>query len=90
MLKRYWQKGRKQKTITIVVGLLLLILLFVLRDDYQPALLFLRRFIFLILLGLIFLVFTISKFRKAPSAGRRILIFLGIVAFFVTGWFFWV
>ncbi|MDC8005672.1 hypothetical protein POV27_16560 [Aureisphaera galaxeae] len=88
MLKRYWQKGRKQKIITVLGGLLLLILLFVLRDDYQPVLLFLRRFIFLILVGLVFLVFTISKFRKAPSAGRRVLIFLGIVAFFVTGWFF--
>ncbi|GAB5401331.1 MAG: hypothetical protein Aureis2KO_29160 [Aureisphaera sp.] len=88
MLKRYWNKGRKQKIITILGSLLLLILLFVLRDDYQPALLFLRRFVFMILVGLLFLFFTISKFRKAPSAGRRILIFLGIIAFFATGWFF--
>lgn len=88
MLKRYWQKGRKQKIITIIGGLVLLILLFVLRDDYQPALLFLRKYIFLILVGLLFLAFTISKFRKAPTAGRRILIFLGIAAFFATGWFF--
>ncbi len=72
----------------MIGGLVLLILLFVLRDDYQPALLFLRKYIFLILVGLLFLVFTISKFRKAPTAGRRILIFLGIAAFFATGWFF--
>ncbi|MEL6811392.1 MAG: hypothetical protein AAFP76_08670, partial [Bacteroidota bacterium] len=88
MIKRYWQKGRKQKVITVVISLALLIALFVLRDDYQPALLFLRKYIFLILIGLLFLVFTITKFRKAPSAGRRILILLGIIAFFATGWYF--
>ncbi|NNM22617.1 MAG: hypothetical protein HKO54_03615 [Flavobacteriaceae bacterium] len=88
MLKRYWQKGRKQKRITILLGLLLLIALFVLRDDYQPALLFLRKYIFMILIGALFLFFTLSKFRRAPSAGRRILILLGIVAFFATGWYF--
>lgn len=88
MIKRYWQKGRKQKVITIVVGLILLILLFVLRDDYQPALLFLRKFIFLILVAALFLWFTLSKFRKAPSTGRRLLILVGIIAFFATGWFF--
>ncbi|MBT8255871.1 MAG: hypothetical protein KJO23_04950, partial [Bacteroidia bacterium] len=88
MLKRYWQKGRKQKRITILLGLLLLIALFVLRDDYQPALLFLRKYIFMILIGVLFLFFTLSKFRRAPSAGRRILILLGIVAFFATGWYF--
>ena len=31
MIKNYWQKGKKQKTITIVSGLILLIALFVLR-----------------------------------------------------------
>ncbi|MEM7185900.1 MAG: hypothetical protein AAF466_04505 [Bacteroidota bacterium] len=88
MIKRYWRKGRKQKFITVLVFLTLFILLFVLRDDYQPALLFLRKYVFIILLALLFLVFTISKFRKAPSTGRRLLILLGIVAFFATGWYF--
>ncbi|NND62944.1 MAG: hypothetical protein HKN48_07085 [Flavobacteriaceae bacterium] len=88
MIKRYWQKGRKQKVLSILGWLVVLVALFVLRDDYQPALLFLRKFIFLILIALVFLFFTISKFRKAPSAGRRILIFIGILGFFVTGWFF--
>ncbi len=88
MIKRYWQKGRKQKVITVITGLILLILLFVLRDDYQPALLFLRKFIFIILVAALFLVFTLSKFRRAPSTGRRLLILVGIIAFFVTGWFF--
>jgi hypothetical protein len=88
MIKRYWQKGRKQKTITVIVSLILVILLFVLRDDYQPALLFLRKFIFIILVAALFLVFTLSKFRRAPSTGRRLLILVGIIAFFITGWFF--
>ena len=88
MIKRYWQKGRKQKRILIIGGIILLILLFVLRDDYQPALLFLRKFIFVILVAALFLIFTLSKFRKAPSAGRRILILIGIIAFFATSWFF--
>ena len=88
MLKRYWNKGKKKKRIIIIGGIILLLLLFFLRDDYQPALLFLRKYIFMILVSLLFLWFTISKFRKAPSAGRRILIFLGIIAFFTTGWFF--
>ncbi|MEZ4874644.1 MAG: hypothetical protein R2793_04165 [Flavobacteriaceae bacterium] len=88
MLKNYWNKGRKQKRIVILGSTLLLLLLFFLRDDYQPALLFLRKYIFLILISILFLGFTLSKFRKAPSAGRRILILLGIVAFFATGWFF--
>jgi len=88
MIKNYWQKGKKQKTITIVSGLILLIALFVLRDDYQPALLFLRKYVFIILLGILFLWFMITRFRKAATAGKRILIFLGIAVYFVAGWFF--
>jgi hypothetical protein len=88
MIKKYWRKGRKQKFITILVGLVLFILLFILRDDYQPALLFLRKYIFILLLALLFLVFTITKFRKAPSTARRLLILVGILAFFATGWYF--
>ena len=48
MIKRYWKKGKKQRRIIILLSILLLILLFVMRDDYQPALLFLRKYIFLI------------------------------------------
>ena len=88
MIKRFWQKGRKQKIITIVGILVLIGLLFFLRDDYQPALLFLRKYVFLLLIGILFLVFTLSKFRKSPSTGNRLLILLGIIAFFGAGWFF--
>lgn len=87
MIKKYWQKGGKQKRIVILSGFVLLLLLFFLRDDYQPALLFLRKYVFLILVGGLFLWFTLSKFRSALTAGKRILILLGIAAFFTAGWF---
>lgn len=88
MIKRYWRKGRKQRRIVIIVAFILLLLIFLLRDDYQPALLFLRKYIFIILVCGLFLWFTFSRFRKALTAGKRVLIMLGIIAFFVTGWFF--
>ncbi|GAB1857983.1 hypothetical protein MHTCC0001_28200 [Flavobacteriaceae bacterium MHTCC 0001] len=92
MIKTYWKKGRKQKTITIIVILILLIALFVLRDDYQPGLLFVRKFIFIILLSGLVLYFGLRKFRKSASTGGRLgilavlLIFFG--ALYVVGWHF--
>ncbi len=88
MIKKYWQKGRKQKRILTITGIVLLLALFFLRDEYQPVLLFLRRFFFIILLAGLFLWFALTKFRSALSAGRRILNLLGMAAFFVTLWFF--
>jgi hypothetical protein len=87
MIKKYWQRGAKQKRIVVIGIFVFLILLFFLRDDYQPALLFLRRYVFLILLAGVFLLFTISKFRSALSSGKRVLILIGIIAFFTLGWF---
>jgi hypothetical protein len=88
MIKSYWQKGKKQKRIVVILAIILIIALFFLRDDYQPALLFVRKYIFIILLAIAFLWFTLSKFRSAASSGRRILILVGIFAFFGTLWFF--
>jgi len=88
MITAYWKKGKKQKRIVIIGGIILLLLLFFLRDDYQPALLFVRKYIFIILLVALFLWFTLSKFRSAVGAGKRVLILVGIVAFFATLWFF--
>ena len=88
MIKTYWQKGKKQKRIVIFGGIILVLLLFFLRDDYQPALLFIRKFIFIILLSALFLWFTLSKFRSALGAGKRVLILVGVLAFFGTLWFF--
>lgn len=92
MIKSYWRKGKKQKTITIIVSLIILIALFVLRDDYQPALLFIRKFIFIILLSGIVLFFGLRKFRKSASTGGRLgmlgilVLFFGIL--YLVGWHF--
>src|SRR5680860_419254 len=88
MIKSDWHKGIKQKLILIIGGIVLLLLLFFLRDDYQPTLLFLRKYIFIILLVGLFLWFSLSRFRNTVGALNRVLILLGIVAFFVTLWFF--
>ncbi|MFS4481987.1 hypothetical protein ACKGJY_03135 [Hyunsoonleella sp. 2307UL5-6] len=92
MIKNYWNKGKKQKTVTIIVLIILLIVLFVLRDDYQPALLFVRKFIFVILLSALLLFFGLRKFRKSASTGSRLGILVLLSVFFgilyVVGWHF--
>ncbi len=92
MIKNYWNKGKKQKIVTIICALVLLIALFVLRDDYQPALLFVRKFIFIILLSGIILFLGLRKFRKSTSTGGRLGILALLVVFFgilyVVGWHF--
>ncbi|WP_425075530.1 hypothetical protein [Psychroserpens sp. S379A] len=90
MIKSYWNKGKKQKTITIILGLVLLIALVVLRDDYQPALLFVRKYIFIIILSLVVLLFGLKKFRSSASTGKRLGILAVMIAFFgllyLVGW----
>ncbi len=92
MLKRFWQRGRKQKSITIVLSIILLFFIFILRDDYQPALLFIRKFIFIIILCGLILFFGLRKFRKTVSTGRRIGILTVLIAVFgilyAAGWHF--
>ncbi len=90
MIKRYWQRGRKQKTITIVSVFILLLLLFILRDDYQPVLLFLRKYFFILLLCAVVLFFGLRRFRNSLSAGKRLLTLLILAVFFgilyLVGW----
>jgi hypothetical protein len=90
MIKSYWNKGKKQKIITIVLGLILLILLFVLRDDYQPVLLFVRKYIFIIILSLLILILGLRKFRKTANTGGRLGVLALLIMFFgilyVAGW----
>ena len=92
MIKSYWNKGKKQKRNTIILVFILLILLFVLRDDYQPFLLFLRKFIFIILLSGIILFFGLRKFRKTATTGGRLGLLGILVLFFgllyMVGWHF--
>ncbi|MEZ4792303.1 MAG: hypothetical protein R2783_02145 [Gelidibacter sp.] len=90
MLKNYWNRGRKQKTITIIGSIALLVLLFFFRDDYQPFLLFIRKYVFVILLGAIVLFFGLRAFRNSASTGKRVAI-LGLLTLFfglmyLVGW----
>ncbi|MCW5516364.1 DUF308 domain-containing protein [Muriicola sp. Z0-33] len=88
MFRSYWRKGKKQKRNLIVLGIVFLLALFFLRDDYQPALLFLRKYVFIILLVGLFLWLAVSRFRNSASTGKRLLILLGIFAFLISLWFF--
>ncbi|MBQ0786697.1 MAG: hypothetical protein KBT69_04300 [Oceanihabitans sp.] len=92
MIKNYWRKGGKQKRIVIIGLLVLIIALFVLRDDYQPALLFVRKYIFVILLSAIVLFFGLRRFRNTASGGSRIGVLVMMMLFFgilyVVGWHF--
>jgi len=82
MIKSYWNKGAKQKKRVIFFSTILLGLLFFLRDDYQPVLLFFRKYIFVILLSFTVLFFGIRRFRRLASSGKRILTLLMLSAFF--------
>ncbi len=90
MIKSYWKKGAKQKRNIIIWGLILLIALFALRDYYQPALLFVRKYIFVILLSVLVLTFGLRKFRKTVSTAGRLgmlgllVVFFGIL--YIVGW----
>ena len=92
MLKNYWNKGAKQKRRVIITILLLIIALFFLRDDYQPALLFVRKFIFVILLSVLVLFLGLRKFRRSARSGKRFVMIIMLIAFFtilyVVGWHF--
>ncbi len=79
MLKNYWNRGSRQKTITISAAFILVLLLFFLRDDYQPVLLWIRKFIFVILVVGLVLFFGLRSFRNSSSVGRRV----GILALLI-------
>ncbi|WP_334057179.1 hypothetical protein [Polaribacter sp. P097] len=82
MIKSYWNKGSKQKRNIILLLVIILGLLFFLRDDYQPALLFFRKFIFIIILCGSVLFLGIRKFRKTASTGSRLGILGLMIVFF--------
>ncbi|MEM6718062.1 MAG: hypothetical protein AAF611_01980 [Bacteroidota bacterium] len=73
MLKRYWNRGTKQKIILVVVGLILICALFILRDDYQPFLLFLRKYLFVLILFFAISFVGIRSLRKTVSTPKKVL-----------------
>lgn len=90
MLKNYWKQSGKYKVIIILITLLLVFVLFFFRDDYQPALLFFRKYIFPITLSVLVLVTGLWQFRKAVSGSKRIGILVAMLVFFsalyLVGW----
>ena len=72
MLKRYWNRGGKQKFILILIGLIIFCALFILRDDYQPLLLFIRKYFFVLLLFVGILYLGVRSFRKATNALKKV------------------
>ena len=87
MIKNYWNKGTKQKKRVVLFSIILLALVFFLRDDYQPALLFIRKYIFIMLFSFMVLFFGLRKFRKSASTGKRIGILVMLSLFFAVSWF---
>lgn len=86
MLGLFW-KNRKP---TVLFYTILILLLFVLRDDYQPVLLFIRKFFFILLVCGLITFLLLRKFRKTASTGKRvgILLILLVVlgAVYYAGW----
>ncbi len=92
MIKKYWRRGTRQKITVIFLTAIFLFVLFILRDDYQPAFLFIRKFVFIILLCGLALFMGLKRFRNIPNTGGRLgvlvllLVFFGIL--YVVGWHF--
>ncbi|RYH74661.1 DUF4199 domain-containing protein [Flavobacteriaceae bacterium 144Ye] len=87
-MRLFWKNGKP----AILTYILLVLALFFFRDDYQPVLLFLRKYIFIILLSGIVLFFGLRKFRKTASTSGRLgilgimLVFFGLL--YAVGWHF--
>ncbi len=81
MFKNYWKKGAKQKTVLIILALIIAFTLFVLRDDYQFILLFIRKYIFILLIVFLLLFWMLRAFRKADNVAKKFLS-LGVIALF--------
>ncbi len=82
MLKNYWNKGGKQKRNIILFTIILLIVLIVMRDDYQPTLLFARKYLFVFLLTTITLFLGLRKFIKTTNYAFKIGILIALMLFY--------
>ncbi len=82
MLKRIWNRSTKSKIGLILFFFIVFTILFVLRDDFQPYILFVRKYIFIILLVLLVLLFSIRRIRKSETNGRRFITLILMVLFF--------
>ena len=82
MIKNYWSKGARQKKRVILFSLILVALLFFFRDNYQPALIFARKFIFIFLFLLIVLFLGLRGFIKSVGIFKKIGLLIFLSAFF--------
>lgn len=82
MLKRYWNKGAKSKLKIIILVIILGLTLFILRDDIQPYFLFVRKYIFIILLVVLLLYLFIRKIRNSETGFGRIISFMLMLLIF--------
>ncbi len=90
MIKGYWNKGKKQKTVIVIISAVLLIVIFVLRDAYQPILLFVRKFLSIIIMSAITLIIGFRKIRKSERVLKRLIILSALLILFsmcyIIGW----
>ncbi len=90
MIKGYWNKGKKQKTVIVIISVVLLIVIFVLRDAYQPILLFVRKFLSIIIMSAITLIIGFRKIRKSERVLKRLIILSALLILFsmcyIIGW----
>jgi len=82
MLKRIWNRSLKGKIYLIIIFTIILLTFFILRDDFQPYMLFVRKYIFIILLVLLVFIFSFRRIRKSDSNSTRIGTFIFMVVFF--------
>lgn len=82
MLKRYWSKGIRQKIVLTILFLIVFTILFILRDDYQPALLFVRKYIFILLLCVVIFWLFFKKIRKSNASLGKLGTFIGMLVLF--------
>jgi len=76
MLKRIWNKSLRSKIVLSLFFGLLFLLLFIVRDDFQPSILFVRKYIFIILLVAFIAMRFIRKLRKPIHANIKLKAFI--------------
>jgi hypothetical protein len=90
MIKNYWKKGTKQKIKVLLFSIVLLAVLLFFRDNYQPFLLMIRKYIFIALLCAIVLFLGIKGLIKPIGIAKKIgvLIFVPLFlgAVYYVGW----
>lgn len=82
MIKRIWNKSLKGKLLILLFFTIIFLTIFILRDDFQPYILFLRKYIFLILLSILVLIISIRKMRKSDSVGGKFTPIIVMALFF--------